>query len=364
MALKIDTPATIHANPEPLLVSRQAAFPGLVVAPDGDLVAVFSIGQAFDAADMVPVVSRSPDAGRSWSAPEPMFPEQAGWPRWSETVKPVVLPDGRLLATGYGFHRPDLLTPIVDPNTRRVLPMRNTVSWSEDSGRTWTPPRAFSVGGAELELSGPAIVDHRGRLLAVAAPFHLGPSDHEGWLIVSEDGGATWARLSVFYRSEGGRIAPWECRLAELAPGRIAVLFWAYDCAADRNLENHVALSEDGGATFAPALSTSIQAQASNLVQVGDTLVSIHCHREAPVGLVIRRLVLGAEGVTVAEEQPVFSVETMASDSSNIAAQFGSLKFGQPSLLPLPDGTLLAAWWQVENCQHVIKSARVTLKPD
>ena len=37
----------IYQNPDPLLVSRQATFPGIVQLPDGDLLAVFSIGQAF-----------------------------------------------------------------------------------------------------------------------------------------------------------------------------------------------------------------------------------------------------------------------------------------------------------------------------
>ena len=38
---------TIYQNPDPLLVSRQATFPGIVQLPDGELLAVFSIGQAF-----------------------------------------------------------------------------------------------------------------------------------------------------------------------------------------------------------------------------------------------------------------------------------------------------------------------------
>ena len=54
---------TIYANPDPLLVSRQAIFPGIVQLPDGDLLAMFSIGQAFDAADMRAYLSRSADNG-------------------------------------------------------------------------------------------------------------------------------------------------------------------------------------------------------------------------------------------------------------------------------------------------------------
>ena len=42
---------TIYSNPDPLLVSRQAIFPGIVQLPGGELLAMFSIGQAFDAAE-------------------------------------------------------------------------------------------------------------------------------------------------------------------------------------------------------------------------------------------------------------------------------------------------------------------------
>ena len=57
--------STIYANPDPLLVSRQGLFPGLLQLPDGDIVALFSIGQAFDAADMRSFFSRSSDEGRT-----------------------------------------------------------------------------------------------------------------------------------------------------------------------------------------------------------------------------------------------------------------------------------------------------------
>ncbi|NDV00250.1 sialidase family protein [Pseudoroseicyclus tamaricis] len=358
--MRLGEPFTIYANPAPLLLSRQAAFPGLVSLGGGELLAMFSIGQAFDAADMRSHTCRSRDGGRTWSAPVPMH---GGTALESESFKPVRLPDGRLLATGYVFERPDMVTPIVDPATRRILPLVTKAAWSSDDGATWSVPRPFDAD-APLELSGPALVTSDGRLLAAGAPFHLGTEGHEGWLIESRDGGGSWQRLSVFYRSPGGRVAPWECRLAELGPGRIAVLFWAYDTAADRNLDNHLVLSEDGGQSFGPALATGIMGQASNLMPLNLTppgeseILTIHCHRAPPVSLTLRRLALTGE---VREEADIFTAEAMGAATGNISAQFGSLKFGQPSLTRLSQTEALAAWWQVEDCQHVIKGARIEL---
>lgn len=360
MALTAEAPFTIWANPAPLLVSRQAVFPGLVRLDDGTLIAMFAIGQAFDAADQRMYVSRSSDGGASWSEPAPVpqvndldMPE-------SETLKPLVLGDGTLIATGYGFARRDPLTPIVDSASGALLPMRNKISRSHDGGLTWSPSRAFSVEGAALELSGPCIALPDGAVLGAAAPFHLGAGDQEGWLIRSDDAGRTWHRQSVFHRTENGHIAPWECRLAWLGGERIAVLFWAYDTRGECNLPNHLALSGDGGDTFT-TIDTGIAAQASNLMPLGtDRLLTIHCHREAPVSLTARIVTIDGGQIQV-EAKCALLEGARAIEATDAAGQFASLSFGQPGLVRLDEATFLAAWWQVENRQHVIKGCRLRL---
>jgi len=152
MRVTVQDTITIYQNPAPLLVSRQAIFPGLVRFKDGELLAMFSIGQAFDAADMRAYTSRSSDEGRSWSEPQPMHRNQPGWPMDSETVKPLLISNGTLIATGYSFVRPDALTPIVNPETFEVLPLRTKVSISHDRGKSWSGPHIFSVDGQPLEL--------------------------------------------------------------------------------------------------------------------------------------------------------------------------------------------------------------------
>jgi len=166
----------------------------------------------------------------------------------------------------------------------------------------------------------------------------------------------------VFYRSSDGTIAPWECRLCELDDDKVVVLFWAYDTARQLNLDNHMVVSNDGGNSFAPAIATGIRGQASNLMALGSNRVlSIHCHREDPVSLTVRTLVLNDNSVTVESESALFETGSMASKTDDIAQQFGSLKFGQPSLLRLSDTNVIAACWRVEKGQHVITGYRLTL---
>lgn len=352
---------TIYQNPDPLLVSRQATFPGIVQLPDGELLAIFSIGQAFDAADTRAYVSRSSDNGTTWSPPQRLHNHEAT-PEESESFKPLLLSDGTLVATGYVFVRPTPLTPVVNPETFELLELRNKVSFSSDGGRTWTIPANFSVEGQPLELSGPCIQLRSGRILGATTPFHLSKTGHAGWIIASDDGGHSWLKLSEFYRSPQGNISSWECRLCEMTPGRVAVIFWAYDNASATNLNNHIVISDDGGETFGPARDTGIRGQASNLLALGgDKLLTIHAHREAPVGLVVRRVDIAGGGFEVEEELDLFSDAAMGSETADIKKQFGSLKFGQPSLLRLKSGDIFAACWSFENSQYVIKGFRIAL---
>jgi sialidase-1 len=351
---------TIYQNPAPLLVSRQAIFPGIVQLADGDLMAMFTIGQAFDAADGRAYVSRSTDEGRSWSAPERLSRREQT-PEESESFKPLLLRDGTLIATGYVFVRPTPLTPVVDPDSFELLQLRNKVSFSSDGGRSWSDPEYIDIEGQPLELSGPCIELSSGRLIGATAPFHLRKDGHAGWIVASDDKGRSWRKLSEFYRSPTGSVASWECRLCELSPGRVAVMMWAYDNATSTNLDNKLAISDDGGETFRN-IETGVHGQASNVLALGgNKLLTIHAHREAPIGLIVRRVDLSDDRFTVEEELDLLRNTEMASETADIRKQFASLKFGQPSLLRLAGGDILAACWSFENSQYVIKGYRLAL---
>jgi sialidase-1 len=350
---------TIYQNPAPLLVSRQATFPGIVQLPDGELVAMFCIGQAFDAADTRTYVSRSSDDGRTWSEPVRLSQTEQV-PEESESMKPLLLRDGTMLATGYVFVRPTPLTPVVDPETFELLKLRNKASISTDGGQSWGEPHYFDIEGQPLEMSGPCIELSSGRILGATAPFHLRKEGHAGWIVASDDKGRTWRKLSEFYRSPGGNVSTWECRLCELSPGRVAVIAWAYDNVSGKNLDNIFALSDDGGERF-KVIDTKVHGQASNVLGLGgDKLLTIHAHREDPVGLVVRRVDLSGGSFAIEEELDLLQDPALGSDSADIRKQFGSLKFGQPSLLKLASGDILAACWSFENSQYVIKGFRLS----
>lgn len=352
----------LFANPAPLLVSRQALFPGIVRLTDGRLLALFSIGQAFDAADMRSFVSTSDDDGLSWSPPRRLNEREAVPPE-QESFKPIQLRDGRLLATGYVFERPDPLQPIVDPVTLALPRLVPKMAVSGDAGASWSAPQPIRLEGEPpLELSGPATQLPNGRIIAATSPFHLRATGHSGWIIASDDGGRSWFKLSEFYRAPREDIHAWECRLAAWGEGRVAVLWWAYDHTSGVNLNNHIAFSSDGGESFGPALDTGVPGQSSSLIHLeGETLLTIHAQREKDAGLVVRRVDATGDRFDIVEELELFADPAMGSTTADMKQQFGDLKFGQPSLLRLNETELLAYCWAFEAHQYIIKAFRLSL---
>ena len=79
------------------------------------------------------------------------------------------------------------------------------------------------------------------------------------------------------------------------------------------------------------------------------------------MGLVVRRIDITNGGFEVEEELDLFKNDAMGSDTADIKKQFGSLKFGQPSLLRLKNEELLAACWSFEQGQYVIKGYKIAL---
>ena len=347
----------IYQNPDPLLVSKQGIFPGVSLLPNNDLLAIFSIGEAFDSSDQRAFVSKSKDDGRTWSTPKQLHNHEYDEHKETDTLKPLLLNNGDLIATGYAFVRPDPLTPIVNPITFDVLPLKNKISFSSDNGESWSVPNNFSVLNKPLEISGPCIQLSSGRILAACPPFHLGETGHSGWIIYSDDNGKTWDKLSEFFNTHEGEIAAWECRLCEIDNNGVAVIFWTYDNVKKINLNNHIVFSKDGGENFGPAIDTGVKAQASNLMWLEKNIIlTIHSHRESPSGLIIRKVNIENNKFEILDELDLFQDDKMGSDSTNISKQFGSLKFGQPSLVQLQNKEILATCWCYENNQHIIKT--------
>lgn len=358
----------VFDNPIAHVRSRHGYFPAIVQLASGDLLALFVIAEAFEAADATTWIARSTDLGRSWRLEGPLYDKSVVGRLTSDYLKPTRLRDGSLVAVGYRFDRTNPDAPIGIAATGGLLPGEDVVSFSRDEGRTWTIPQVVSRSRPELlELSGPAVQLQSGDLVAVAAlcrmPDGSNPSGQIGIFLRSGNRGHTWDDRATFFRTKNGGLTPLESRLVEMQPGRLVAIAWAFDYQSETNHANHVVVSHDDGRTWSEPIDTGHMAQASNLLWLeGNWLLSIHAHRAGDIGLYVRLINFTGDKWRVEAERVIYGGAGQRTESgASMVEMFSSLRFGQPSLLRLSNGDVLATHWCIEDGQGKIRTHRLRI---
>ena len=209
-----------------------------------------------------------------------------------------------------------------------------------------------------------------GAAIAVAGIFTLpdgtNPSGQFGATLFSSDKGQCWSDGARFFESSGGRnIAAWEPRICEMEEGRLVVIFWAYDTTDRVHLPNHVAVSHDNGRTWSKPINTGHTGQAANILSLGEErLLTIHCHRQGESAIYVRLIDFTGDGWRVCGEQIIWGQSGNAgrAEDEPTVKMFKTLSFGQPSLLALGNGDVLATHWSIEDGQGKIRTHRLRLQ--
>lgn len=347
----------VYENPLPQLRARNSAFLHLCELPGGRLLAAHQMGQAFESVDGTTFLSESADGGRTWSQPWQAFDKSAEAVPLTDCGKLTLLPDGRLLAFGYEFFRPDPELPLGNPQTGGLLDDQVYLSFSSDQGRTWSPhqvvPTAWS---GHTEASAPITVLQDG---SWASPI-TGFMDWEGRqvsrncgrLLRSFDQGRTWNDDVVCMAFPGDTVTCYEQRMCQLEDGTLVVIGWNEDMASGQRLNNHVAISTDNGRTFSAPIDTGVRGQASSIIALdGSRVLSLHSLRRdtgAPGIYACLAEVGGGRWETVALER-IWAPKIPMVKDTKAAEIFSFLKFGQPGLLRLSGGELLMSCWVCEE---------------
>ncbi len=64
----------VFQNPQPHLQSVHAYFPSVAFLPNGNMLALYSVGEAFEAVNLRIQISRSFDGGHTWHSEGPLRP--------------------------------------------------------------------------------------------------------------------------------------------------------------------------------------------------------------------------------------------------------------------------------------------------
>ena len=367
--MRITESSIIYDNPLPQLRSRHSFFPWLCELPDGSLMAVHAVGQAFESVDSTSCVSFSRDGGKTWTAPKVMFDTAGLSCPVTDYCKAVPLPDGRLIALGYAYLRPDPEKPIGNPENGGLLD--DFLFWAEsrDNGQTWSEMRPIPCAwGAHAEASAPLTVLQDGSWITPITGFPDWNGNLTGRLcgraLRSYDRGRTWNDDAVCMAFPGDHVTCYEQRMCQLASGAILCIGWNEDTQSGERLENHYTVSWDNGRSFSAPVSTGVRGQASSLCALdGDRLLALHAVRRDTDRPGIYGYVVDFSKRTwnVVDQALLWEPNVPMVKDGRMAEIFSFLKFGQPGAIRLRSGEVMMSFWYAENGQYKTVSARIAL---
>lgn len=358
----------IYENPMPHLYPKNSAFPNVIELPDGRLLAAHQMGVAFESVDGATFLSESTDGGKTWSAPWKAFPQEEGRPI-SECAKLTLLPDGRLLLLGYAFYRNNPELPLGNAQTGGLL--EDFVFWAEstDGGKTWSEKRHIpNAWEGHTEASAPLYLLQDGSWATPIAGFPdwegRKVSKDCGRLLRSCDEGKTWNDDTVCMEFPGNTVLCYEQRMCQLQDGTLVTIAWNEDTATGERLHNHISISTDGGKTFSKPIDTGIQGQASGIVALdGTKVLTVHALRrdtDEPGIYACIADVAGGKWKLLSKEK-IWAPKLPMTRNTYMAEVFAFIKFGQPGVIRLADGSILMTFWICEEGCYKTLAAKFTL---
>ncbi len=355
-------------------------FSSLCMLSSGDILAGFQNGPSKHSPVSTIRLCRSSDGGETW-AEEPWRFETAldGIPGSLAAAEVVEASPGLLLLFTTWFDRSDPNRPLFDPETEGLLRSRQLVAESTDRGETWTPWREQSTG----ELTGCAGTGAVVRWAdgTIAFPFESfkefddpRPVEPGAWLLVTRDGGETFAAPFRVAQHPESKVYYWDQRLCAAGPeGEFIALFWTHDRAAKQDLRVHLLhgdLRRPPSETPLPH-ETSIPGQiAAPLLLPDGRLLAFVVDRSRPGTL---KLWVSRDGgdtwpeadallIHQHDERAALTQGQSDIDFAQYWEDMGRWSFGHPAIRLLDEGHALLAYYAGDPDRMSLHWARVSLE--
>lgn len=334
-----------------------SAFPQATLLGDGTLLCSFSdAGGQFATGGTG--MARSVD-GRVWTAAGTLLaavadPVTTNFLKVSRSAS-----SGTVFAYGSRAHQP----PGVRFDDRRYEAI---ICRSTDDGHTWSAPAVVPFPTAALEVSHGVLPLPSGRLLAPTATTEPGALGAQVLLAISDDDGLTWPRHVVALQDPHGELGFLEQKLTLLPDGRILATAWTVTLDDVTDRANHWAISDDDGETWTEPAPMPVNGQTLSVVPLdGDRLLILHNRRYGQQGIVGVEATLDPStgwelrGDEVLVHDAAARREGRRAD--NLADEMLDFKFGFPTGLRLPDGSVLVTYWSVEDERCGVRWALVAV---
>ena len=286
--LRIVDRGTISRQP-----GRGAYMPVITPLSDETFIACQHVGASLGSPDNHIEVLRSTDEGRTWINEGSIHgdrPPDDGWCYRAPRIS--VVPDKRLVMTATRFRTGG--KGMFDPVTEALQRPEMLLFWSEDQGRTWSPPQVVPVGlppekytwngaGTLLQLA-------PGRWMYPLETWkpegYEGPPDQKAAAVFSSDAGKTWGEFTVVADDPSGAVLWWDQMCSILPDGRIYTLIWSHKYGTKEDINNHWVISEDQGRTWSEPRPTNLRGQVCTPIPLANGRVAaIYNFRHEPQGI-------------------------------------------------------------------------------
>lgn len=350
----------IYRNPLPHVYSKQAYFPSVLQLQNGEMLASFTMGQAFESRDLHTELSRSLDQGLTWELQGPLYSGTEGRVT-TDTCRLSHGVNGEIIAyvirhdrfrEDYGF---------VNPDNLGFCEIEMLLFRSADGGHHWSEPERIvpPLVGPSFEMNSSIVPLSNGTWLLPTSTWRGWNGDcPNGMKMVafeSSDQGKTWPTyLDVMADGRNINIF-WESKILELTDGRILAAAWVYNEQECLDLDNHYVIGSPTGEedrfVFTSPASCGLKGQTLQLFRLEDGKVLTVYRRTDKTGLWANISRIEREAWINEALFPLWGTQStqLTSHSEDMAANFSVLKFGAPAICRLDSGLLFVSFWAVED---------------
>jgi len=358
----VDT-GILYSNPVPHLKSIHAYFPSVAQMPDGKMIALYSLAEAFEAINLHTHYSFSYDSGKSWSYTGQLHRGIEN-KITSDASRIAITPEGELIILMCVYDRTQHPAEgLTNPETTGFVPTNFYIIRSVDGGKIFSQPEPVKVPieCPSFELCCPVVINSEETWIIPTSTWkgwdNECPCGMKAIALISRDKGKTWNDYSIVMDAYKDGIVFWESKIIEMFDGKLLAVAWAYDLNNRMDMTNHYSISTDTGKTWSEPKSTKLYGQTLTPILLSNgRILSVYRRMDKP-GLWANVSKIQGNLWINEYDLPLWGTNFtgLTGNTKNPSTDFHVLKFGAPSMTKLKDGSIFLTFWCYENCISVIR---------